>query len=123
MRRVAYILGLLLPLAAGAAQLPGTSGPGDTNGSSHHVWPATALFATDASEANPPSAFPSDSSTEVAVRALRQATAEPSPAEPPSFQHLDLSQNVRLALLTAPRWANAPRGVPTLEVSLLSLRW
>ena len=81
------------------------------------------MVATDASEASRLSSFSSDASTEAAVRALQQTSAEPSDAAPPSLLHIDLSRHVRLAVLTAPRGSTAARGVPTLQVSLLSLRW
>ena len=120
---MACILCLLLPLAAGAASLPGSSGQSDTADHSHHVWPATAMLATNTSGASRLYFFPTDRSTELAVRALQETRAQPSSAAPASLLHVDLSRHVRLALLTAPRLRADGLGHPILAVAFLSLKW
>ena len=81
------------------------------------------MVATDASEASRLSSFSSDASTEAAVRALQQTSAEPSDAAPPSLLHIDLSRHVRLAVLTAPRFRADGLGFPMISVELFSLKW
>jgi|GEM_PF-1658099 hypothetical protein len=123
MWRVACILCLLLPLAAGAAPLPGASGQSDTADHSRHVWPASAMSATDASVTSRLSSFPTDASTELAVRALQETKAQPASTEPGSLLHFDLSRHARLALLTAPRFRADGLGYPMIAVSFFSLKW
>ena len=81
------------------------------------------MLATDASEASRLSFFPTDGSTELAVRALQETKAQLSSAAPASLLHVDLSRHVRLAVLTAPRLRADGLGHPMLFVTFLSLKW
>ena len=117
---MACILCLLLPLAAGAAPLP--SGQGDTT-RSRHLWPASAMVATDTSHAKRLYSSPSTVSTEAAVRALQKNKWQASLPEPPSLLRFDLSHQVHLALLTAPRFRADGLGYPMIAVELFSLKW
>lgn len=81
------------------------------------------MVATDASETSRLSSFSTDASTELAVRALREAKAQPSSPEPPSLLHFDLSRHARLALLTAPRFRADGLGYPMIAVAFFSLKW
>lgn len=116
MRRVACLVGLLLPLVAGAQ--------GTTTQKTPHVWPVTAMAAADAPV---PRGFIASASlgfsTEGAVRSLRQARAQAVPSPRSSLLQIDLTRRLCLALLSTPRWTTDARGRRMLVVPLLGLRW
>jgi hypothetical protein len=66
---------------------------------------------------------PSTVSTESAVRALQENKWQASLPEPPSLVHFNLRRNVRLALITAPRFRADGLGFPMFSVEFFSLKW
>lgn len=123
MWRKAYLMCLLLPLSAGAMPPPASAGQGNAASEWRHYWPATALISYDSQTINQFASVSTSTSTDLAVQALQEAAAQPSPAAPGSLLHVDLSRHVRVAVVTAPRWQRNRLGDATLNVALFSLQW
>lgn len=115
MRRVAWLVGLLVPLILRGAEGTRPAAP-------VHDWPVAAAAQPAPVLRDFVAAPDTGRLTDHAVQSLKQILAQPV-APRRNLVQVDLNRRVRLAIVSVPKWTREVSGRHLMCIPLLSLQW